>query len=150
LSSVYSADLSQVASEVIDGEAIIMNLANGMYHSASGVAAIIWQAILDGSGDDDIATALAGSFPGNSTDEELAAFIDALKAAGLVTETQNVPSGVTPDFGGVIYAPPMLETYGDMQDLIRLDPIHDVSEQHGWPVRPIEVANRAENTDLKV
>ncbi len=32
----------------------------------------------------------------------------------------------------VPYAPPALETYTDMQELLLLDPIHDVDET-GWP-----------------
>ena len=39
------------------------------------------------------------------------------------------------DVGGVErvpYVPPVLEKFTDMQDLILLDPVHEVSER-GWP-----------------
>lgn len=31
------------------------------------------------------------------------------------------------------YRPPVLEVFADMQDLLLLDPIHDIDEV-GWPV----------------
>lgn len=135
MSPVYSVDLAVVASEVIDGEAIVMNLATGMYHSATGVGAVLWQAILDGASHDDLAAALASGFPDKNTGADLATFIAQAKAGGLVTES-GTATGAIIAFDGLAYTSPNLESYGDMQDLIMLDPIHDVSEQHGWPVRP--------------
>ena len=33
------------------------------------------------------------------------------------------------------FSTPVLETYTDMQDLLTLDPIHDVDPQQGWPIQ---------------
>jgi len=35
----------------------------------------------------------------------------------------------------IAYAPPVLETFSDMQDLLLLDPIHEVDDA-GWPMAP--------------
>jgi hypothetical protein len=32
--------------------------------------------------------------------------------------------------------PPVLEPFGDMQDLLLLDPVHEVDEDAGWPTKP--------------
>jgi len=41
--------------------------------------------------------------------------------------------GAPPLPAGTVFAPPVLEVYTDMQDLLLLDPIHDVDETVGWP-----------------
>lgn len=133
-----------LASEVIDGEAIIMNMATGVYHSATGVGAVIWQALLDGADEDAIAAVLAGAFPTQSLAGDLARFFGELSHAGLIVGSPGNGGTAAIDLDGIDYAAPRLESYGDMQDLIMLDPIHDVSEQHGWPVRPADAARAAE------
>jgi hypothetical protein len=31
------------------------------------------------------------------------------------------------------FQPPVLESYSDMQDILLLDPIHEVDDKAGWP-----------------
>jgi hypothetical protein len=143
LSLVYRVNSSFVASEVIDGEAIIMNLENGRYHSASGVGAMIWQAILDGASDAAIRDDLTWLYAGEDTGLHLDHFLEQLKDAGLIEMAPGEGVGTYNRIENLPYAPPSLESYGDMEDLIMLDPIHDVSEQHGWPIRPPEFEKQA-------
>lgn len=138
MSLVYSVNSSSIASEVIDGEAIIMNLGTGYYHSTSGLGAVLWQAILDGASQEMITCSLSETYPGVDTDSDFDLFLSQLKDAGLVAETSGAGAGAKLNLEGIAYTPPSLDSYGDMQDLIMLDPIHDVSDQHGWPVRPAE------------
>ena len=38
-------------------------------------------------------------------------------------------------------AAPVLNKYSDMQDLLLLDPIHDVDEEAGWPTNKPNLEN---------
>jgi hypothetical protein len=33
------------------------------------------------------------------------------------------------------YTPPIIEVFHDLQELISIDPVHDVDEVDGWPHR---------------
>lgn len=128
-----------VMAEVLEGEAVIIDLASGRYHAASGVAATVWEAIAAGSSFSGI---LAGverrhsALPHDAVDQ-IERFIGQLGAAGLVTEgdlgAADVPAG-----GGAAGLPttpwvaPVLESHDDLEDLLLLDPVHEVTEA-GWP-----------------
>lgn len=128
----------QVMSEVLDGEAVIIDMASGRYHAASGVAATVWQAISAGLTFDGILSEVGrrhSGLPVNAADA-IDLFIKQLVDANLVT--QGVTGGETPvnsdDPSGqtTAWAPPVLESHDDLQDLLLLDPVHEVTEA-GWP-----------------
>lgn len=126
-----------VVSEVIDGEAIIMDMRSGNYFSAEGVGALIWQAICDGASTSAILSWVGQAYPAAANPDAASAFIDELVARELIepgpAEAEpSFPLSNLPD-----WTPPTLAAHEDMQDLITLDPIHDVDEV-GWPVRKTE------------
>ncbi|MFM8528721.1 MAG: PqqD family peptide modification chaperone, partial [Ilumatobacteraceae bacterium] len=45
---MWMVDPNRVLSEVLDGEAVIVDLASGKYHAAAGVAATVWEGMLCG------------------------------------------------------------------------------------------------------
>ena len=124
----------QVIHETIDGETIVIDLASGTYYSLQGAGPVIWNAIAAGASPDDVADRLAAAYPGEP--EAAAAvhsFVDELKAEGLL-----VPNGSSPAVAPAeidtppAFVTPTLEKYTDMQDIILLDPVHQVGER-GWP-----------------
>jgi hypothetical protein len=122
----------RVVSEVIDGEVVAIDLESGRYYSLEGAAARAWEAIQAGAGLDGVTAAVA-SEAGITADEaqpDVAAFVAELEAEGLVL-SGNGTSPPDPGPGRVKLA---LQRYTDMQDLIVIDPIHDVDET-GWPNR---------------
>lgn len=133
--TIYSVNSASVASEVIDDEAIIMNLATGNYHSARGLGALLWQAMVDGVSGEDILAALEARYPGRDVATDFDTFVTQAREASLVVPGEGESRRAMPPLE-CNYAAPVLESFGDMADLIMLDPIHDVSDQHGWPVRP--------------
>jgi hypothetical protein len=139
LNYLYRICVPSVVSEVIDGEAIIMDMRTGFYFSADGVAALVWDAIAKGSSLNDIEDWTERHFSEQSLGD-VRAFIDQLIEKGLIIPEEYDKSRVLelPE-PGIAYAPPLLLVHGDMQDLIMLDPIHDVSEA-GWPVAKAETA----------
>jgi len=129
-----------VVSELIDGEAVIMNLKSGNYYSARHTGALLWAWLERGMPLDGMAGGLAGIYGGEAPAyaSDVHAFFDSLVEQGLVTPADACvdagPAPAEPDAAAPkAYRPPVLEVYADMQDLLLLDPIHDIDEV-GWPV----------------
>ncbi len=134
----YAINRKAVVSEQFDHEAVLVHLETGNYYSLGGSAVAIWSALEHGlSG-----APLADLFAAQAVDppdarQRIALFVEALAAEGLILESDGPPpptNGFTPPPGP--FEPPALEKFGDMADLIQLDPIHDVDEA-GWPKRPV-------------
>lgn len=134
---VWRVRSEHVMAEVLDGEAVIIDMASGRYHAASGVAGTVWEAVTAGRSLDGIMADVRRSHSGVPEDaaEQVARFLDSLTAAGLAdgVEADDVPPArddatprVTP------WRPPALESHDDLQDLLLLDPVHEVTEA-GWP-----------------
>lgn len=128
---------NQVMSEVLDGEAVIIDMASGRYHAASGVAGTIWQAIGAGFSFAAILNEVLRCHSGVPADaaETIKGFIGQLMAANLVQEDAGETADQTisePAGKATQWAPPVLESHDDLQDLLLLDPVHEVTEA-GWP-----------------
>jgi hypothetical protein len=128
-----------VAGEILDGELIIMNQASGKYFTSTGIGPAIWQCIDAGMPRPAMLNAVAEScgMPEDLIAVDIAAFVCSLVSEGLIVEA-SASAGASPieapRIGHLSYEKPALSSYSDMQDLLLLDPIHDVSEE-GWPVR---------------
>ena len=138
LATRYSVCGPQVIHETIDGEVVIINLESGNYYSLRGTGAHVWEAIASGMYVSDIADHLVAAFDGLDAPPDIAAFLDQLEREGLIARsTEPVASTVAPPSPAngkrAAYAPPVLEGFTDMQELILLDPVHEVDETFGWP-----------------
>jgi hypothetical protein len=138
--ATYRVRTPTVVSENIDGEVVAIHLKRGHYYSMSGTAALVWAWIEAGIPYQVIERRLAEQFecPDGSMPASVREFLGALLEEGLVEETDQATS---PSNGGTAvtngatrrpFDPPRLERHTDMQDLLVLDPIHDVGET-GWP-----------------
>jgi hypothetical protein len=131
-----------VIHEAIDGEVIIINLATGNYYSLKGSGAEAWALIQRPAGvvARDLVEALAARFDAPRPELEAAfgPFLDELTHEGLVVRTAETdePAGEPVEQwranGRMAFEPPSLEKFTDMQDLVLLDPVHEVDEI-GWP-----------------
>lgn len=132
-----------VIHEAIEGEVVIINLETGNYYSLRGSGARIWMGIGAGVPTDVIAADLVLTFEGLEAPPDLSTFIEDLEREGLIRAAEDARASGMPaaDGGRMAYAPPVLERFTDMQDLILLDPVHEVDEAHGWPhAKPAEPA----------
>jgi Coenzyme PQQ synthesis protein D (PqqD) len=137
---VYRVRAPGVVSEIIDGEAVIMDLKSGKYFSADRAGGMIWQWIGEGCSRPQIAAGLCALYQGDPVSIAKAAgqFIDELVAQQLIEASTAAPTANAPPTkagDGARKSPfvaPTLNTYTDMKDLLLLDPIHDVDEV-GWP-----------------
>lgn len=133
----FTVNEPTVIQEIIDAEAIIADLGRGFYYSLDAIGSQIWSALIAGSSAREIIDALAVRFDFDR--ENLAAGTTALLER-LVTEALIVPrdDGALPaghpefDSLGGAFSAPVLSKYTDMEQLLLLDPIHDIDET-GWP-----------------
>lgn len=135
----YRINSPQVISETVGGETIIVNLASGHYFSLQGTAVEVWDGVERGDTSETIVHQLGQRY--EATDDEISVSVkklldDFVAAELLVAEGDEVESVTLPssDAGGdrIPFVPPTFTTFTDMQDIILLDPVHEVDTQ-GWP-----------------
>ena len=127
---------ANIVNETFDDETVVVNLDSGKYYSLTGVASVLWAALPSQS-----VTALVDRVAGHygldrsETRREIERFVSSLADEGLVVPADPAPAGDAPlaSFPDR-YEAPQVDTYDDMQDLLLLDPIHDV-DATGWPKR---------------
>lgn len=129
-----------VSGEIIDGEAIILHLPHGHYFSTEGSGALIWAGVeqrLPAAAivralamhyrlDDEAAHTAVSGFLATLAELDLVRPMPLHEAAG-VAEPELTPP---PADGG--YSAPHIAVYTDMEDILLLDPVHDV-DAAGWP-----------------
>lgn len=134
----YRIPQSEVSAEVFDQEVLAINLASGHYHSFREAGVDLWNLVTGGHSIDTAAAALAAATgaPLPTVLADARAFVDAAIAHGLLVAIEtpdapvtNVPLRTAP------YVSPVLEHYSDMQELLLIDPVHEV-DVSGWPRRP--------------
>jgi hypothetical protein len=125
-----------VSSEVIEGEAIIMNHETGYYFNALDSGALIWGLVERGTTIDAIVAALTAQFQVDPQQARVDAeqFIDRLAEHDLIAECDHAAATNAPvsALDRAPYAGPVIEAHTDLADLLLLDPVHEVSER-GWP-----------------
>jgi len=126
LSDCFEPDTERAAGEVIDGEAIIINLLTGAYYSMGGVGAHIWSLIERRHSGTAILARVVDQYDVEppAAEADLRALLAQLLEEGLVRPTaipaavETIPAVVSKQ----PYTRPGLEAYRDMQDLLALDP----------------------------
>ncbi len=142
MTSHYRLNEPDVSAEVFDDEVLAINLKNGHYHSIRETGVFVWQSLIRGCSVDDVAIELARAFPGEAEDAagDARVFAAELEASGLIVPVvASIPTPMIPAALGVPaspYAKPVLENYTDMQELLLIDPIHEVDVYSGWPNKP--------------
>ena len=141
---VYRINSPQVISENIDGEVVIANLQTGIYYSIERVGADVWPWFENGISEEDLVKTAVVRYSGDPSDigSGITEFVRKLLAERLITEAPRGVQSRGPEGVGSVngncrrpFEKPVLESYNDMQDLLLLDPIHDVDEA-GWPAKP--------------
>jgi hypothetical protein len=139
----FHINAPDVINEVIEGEAIILHLGTGRYYSARGCGAEVWAWLSGGVAAGDVEAALAASYDASPDAVAVAVddFIDYLLREALVVE---VPADEVASVGVAIpqarsegskppFEAPAMESFSDLEDLLLLDPVHEVSTELGWP-----------------
>lgn len=139
MNDVFRIDAANIMHEVIEGEVVIVNLENGSYYSLDGIGATIWERLATGCTLDALADELAARYGEvrETVAKDVAAFVRQLHVEQLVV--QAAPNGhgaaeatVAPSAPAQGYVAPVVHKYTDMEELLLVDPIHEV-EDSGWP-----------------
>jgi hypothetical protein len=137
---LFRVNRPQVICQTIEGEVVVINLQTGSYYSLTGAAATIWDALERGAGASQITGALAAHFTDcdagleNIVDE----FLDELRGESLIVPAENGGTTARGTVNGAQiqrerFIRPALKKFTDMQELLLLDPIHEV-DATGWPL----------------
>ncbi|PLW76635.1 PqqD family protein [Cohaesibacter celericrescens] len=137
---VFVVANQDIVFEEFDGEYVILNLASGEYHAVDGSAALIWKLLMDGVCPKSILDTFE-AHP-NLRVNQIEAFVANLVSKGLIKASDGLDDKVLPNDGKAellaLTTAPKTDMFDDLADLILADPIHDVEEEAGWPVRKPE------------
>jgi hypothetical protein len=133
----YKLNEVDLSKEIFDNEAVIINIPSGRYYSVNGETGVSVIRLLENAANkDQVGEYLVTKYDCINVDlkTQVDTFIDSLFAEKIILEvTENEFS--QPEHSAILkpFNTLFLEIYDDMQELIELDPIHDVKATKGWP-----------------
>jgi len=137
LDASYRINDSEAIAESVHGELLIINLRDGTYYSSDGTGDQIWALLVAHAALGDIADWLGARYRADTSEMRRAvlAFVEELEREKLIVPHSGDARPVAaPEVGGdAEFAAPVLQKYTDYQELLRLDPIHEVDHSAGWP-----------------
>lgn len=125
--------------EMIDGEVMAINMQTGNYYNLRNAAADIWVLLASGTSMEEIVRSIINDYgvDRDTASVDVRSFLLHLEEEGLI-EANDAALEKTVHHQSTSslkhYEPPQLEVFTDVQDLLTIDPIHDVDEM-GWPKR---------------
>ena len=130
-----------IVQEDFGDEMIVVNLEIGRYYTFNPSGGALWNEIGKGCSFRSLLETTLARHAGDPVqiEESLASFVRKLAEEPLI-EVHADPAGndgrsvtaIPPGNDRTPFIPPVFESYTDMQDLLMLDPIHEVDET-GWP-----------------
>jgi hypothetical protein len=136
----YRVNAPHVIAETIGGETIIVHLSTGCYYNLGGSAVDIWERIAAEQPLATITRELVARYDASLADIEAAVsgLLDELQGEDLVVGIDDEGAAVRtappaePTSARAPFVAPSLSKFTDMQDIILLDPVHEV-DARGWP-----------------
>jgi len=139
----FRLNYPKVVYEDFDEELILINFDSGNYYSVNKTGVDVWHLLGHGASVDEIAEWVAQRYDCDSTAtrDAIVRFVTELQQEDLILpdearepEYAGGPAGAAAPAAGAAasFEPPTLHRYSDMQELLLLDPIHEVDET-GWP-----------------
>jgi hypothetical protein len=126
--------------EEFDRETVLVNTESGFYYSLSGSGPRVLRLLEEGCPPEAIPERLTGRNAANSIRGEIEAFIHRLCDAGIVIEDMKDHRQPSAEAAAELafdpaaaYEPPVLERFEDLQELLLIDPVHQVDQDYGWP-----------------
>src|SRR5262245_49304258 len=133
----YAFNGAEFAFETFADEVVVLNVVEGTYFALGGSSIDIWDALANRQPVRAIADAIAArhGVAANLVEQELSDFIAKLTAEKILLEAQpaDEPIALGEPAQARGFQPFSFEKHVDMEDLLTLDPIHDVDPERGWP-----------------
>jgi hypothetical protein len=132
-----AVDGNRFVRETIDGETIIMDTVSGRLLLLRQTAPLLLATLTAGFPPEALLAEILSRY-GSEAQMQTRSFVAMLTELGVFATqdaTGTSPSHKAPDGLGwpSSFAPPIVEVYDDIADIITLDPIHDVDADTGWP-----------------
>ena len=125
--------------ERLDDQVMMINLETGAYFALERTAADCWSALVAGARPDGLVQVLAAGY---EVDQDRAAadvdaFLRSLVDEGIISWSPEAPAVDPVDPAAIAtarapYTPPQIDKHDDLEELLLLDPIHDIGPE-GWP-----------------
>ena len=140
----FRVNTPTVTHEIIEGEAVIINLDTGNYYSLVETGSLIWSLVDRGASASEVQNLIQQGFQGDAMniDRGVHELLAQLQQENLIVPADEAPAVDLTELEQILPAtnghekpqfnPPLLNKYSDMQELLLLDPIHDVDDA-GWP-----------------
>ena len=132
----FEVNLDRAAGDVIDGEAIIINLTTGVYYSMQGIGGELWAMLGERRPFGAMLETIVASYDVTADEarRDIEAVLGQLLDEGLIqpaSGTEGAPA-IPAAAAKKPYARPELQVYRDMQDLLALDPPAPGMNQIAW------------------
>jgi hypothetical protein len=137
----YRVNAPEVIAETVGEETMVVNLGTGHYFNLQGTAVDVWEGIERAEPLDVIVQGLEARFEAAAGEIESAVseLVRELQEAALIVAA-TADDGPAPDAAAARsaegvrgpFVKPQLAKFTDMQDIILLDPVHEV-DPRGWP-----------------
>jgi hypothetical protein len=139
--SIFSAAGPHIITQLLDGELTLINLDTGQYFAAGGPAVDIWEIVAAGASASEVDEIISSRYSTSTATvtAEVMRIMQSYRNFGLITKAQEKSgrSHSAVEQAARTWEPGWIEAYGDMKELLLLDPIHDVTDS-GWPPAKLE------------
>lgn len=133
----YMFNRANFAFEVFTDEVVILNVTEGAYFALGGWAFDIWPDLASRQPVDRLVEVIARRYgkPREAIETELNEFVAKLQQEQILLDAAPSDRAMAQDepTSAAVFRPITFEKHVDMEDLLTLDPIHDVDPQQGWP-----------------
>ena len=134
----YGINVPNIAHEVFGDEVVIVNLYSGIYYSLRGIAAQVWIRAIQNYSLNEILADLSLIYEDIAAEnkQQVSELITDLLDKNLITGVQEKTAAKV-EFDSTLpkklFVKPEIEVFLDMQEILLLDPVHDV-DKNGWPI----------------
>lgn len=133
---MFAINDPHVIAENIEGDTIILNFDSGSYYSLNAWGSIAWDGYCAGLGTEELVSAMApaAGVDAATVARDLETFAAQLTGEQLLVEAHGnaATDSYTFDAPECAYEAPAATVFNDLQELLLLDPIHDV-DSGDWP-----------------
>lgn len=141
MNSILKVRGDDLAHETIDGETIVIDLRAQTYYRLEGPAAAAWHALCVGCDAVRLTALLQERFPEEAATvaQAVPPFLDELQQRGLLQADAGSGGeallGPAPASLGA-FAGLVVHSFADLEEILWVDPVHDVDAATGWPTLP--------------
>jgi hypothetical protein len=138
-SARFRINAPRVIHEPFEHEVIVVNLDTGRYYCLQRTGVDLWDGLIAGASVQELVDGLSALYGEalSVVTPAVESAIDELAREELIVDVPSLDAPDTPwqprTGARSAFERPALQTYTDMQDLLLLDPIHEVDDA-GWPV----------------